>query len=263
MCGLLQTDSRVSRALNWLKLNYAYDENPNEGNWPFYYYYAWAFSKAMRLTSPASDLIGGVRNPVADGYSEETPSWYYDFAWHLTETQHVDGTFYNNPGEATSWTPAVDTMFAILVLEGAVGIPMQDTLTVYTGDVAGTVGSTITLRAILTNTQTGGPIDNEPIVFTLQGKTVTAVTGPDGVATTTMTLDPPAGSYVVQANFAGDISNRLNPSSDEEPFVVRIVDQVIPEVPLGTVLASASMIIALAAYFAVPRWRKRRQHYHP
>jgi squalene-hopene/tetraprenyl-beta-curcumene cyclase len=263
MCGLLQTDSRVDRALDWLKLNYDYDENPNEQNWPFYYYYAWAFSKAMRLTSPASNLIGGVRNPAADGYPEETPSWYYDFAWYLTETQHVDGTFYNNPNEAASWYPVIDTLFAILVLEGAVGIPMQDTLTVYTGDLAGTVGSTITLRAILTNKQTGDPIDNEPIVFTLQGRTATATTGPDGIATTTMTLDPPPGSYVVQASFPGDISQRLNPSSDEKPFLVRIIDQVIPEVPLGPVLASASMIIALTSYFAVPRWRRRRQQYHP
>jgi hypothetical protein len=263
MCGLLQTDSRVGRALDWLKLNYAYDENPNEHHWPFYYYYAWAFSKAMRLTSPASDLIGGVRDPAADGYPAETPSWYYDFAWYLTETQNVDGTFYNNPNETqASWYPVIDTMFAILVLEGAVGIPMQDTLTVYTGDLAGSIGATVTLRAILTNKTTGLPIDNEPIVFTLQGKTVTAVTGSDGVATTTMTIDPPVGSYMVQASFPGDISRRLNPSSDAKPFIVPL-EQVIPEVPLGTVLASASMIIALAAYFAVPRWRRRREYSNP
>lgn len=256
MCGLLQTDGRVDRALDWLKLDYDYDENPSEHSFPFYYYYAWAFSKAMRLTSPASDLIGGVRNPSTDGYPEETPSWYYDFAWYLTETQHADGTFYNNPHETASWVPGVDTMFAILVLEGAVGIPMQDTVTTYTGDLMANPGETATLRALLTDKLTGTPIDNEPIVFTLQGKTVTATTGSDGIATAFMLIDPPGGIYPVQANFAGDISRRLNPSSDTEPFVVPL-EQVIPEVPIGTIVASASMVVALLAYIAVPRWKRR------
>jgi len=263
MCGLLQTDYRVTRALDWLDLNYDYDENPNEHGYPFYYYYAWAFSKAMRLTSPASDLIGGVRDPAADGYPEEIPSWYYDFAWYLTGTQNVtDGTFYNNPAETNSWVPAIDTMFAILVLEGAVGIPMTDTVTVYTGDVVGFIGGTATLSAVLTEKETGAPIDNEPIIFTLQGKTVSATTGLDGVATAVMTIDPPDGVYVVVASFPGDVSRRLNPSSDSEPFTVPI-HGVIPEVPVGTIVASVSMIIALVAYVAMPKFRKKQMGINP
>jgi hypothetical protein len=258
MCGLLQTDSRVARALDWLALNYAYDENPNEHGFPFYYYYAWAFSKAMRLTSPASDVVGGVRDPVTDGYPEETPSWYYDFAWYLTETQHADGTFFNNPHESSTWVSGIDTMFAILVLEGAVGIPMQDTVTTYIGDVLRNIGETATLSAILTDKLTGDPIENEPIVFSLQGKTVTAMTGSDGIATATMVIDPPGGVYTVEASFAGDISRRLNPSSDSEPFTVPIAG-VIPEVPLGTIAASALMILALLGYFAFPKFRRGRK----
>jgi hypothetical protein len=34
--------------------------------------------------------------------------------------------------------------------------------------------------------------------------------------------------------------------------------QVIPEVPFGTIVASSAMIIALIAYFVVPRWRKNK-----
>jgi PKD repeat protein len=34
---------------------------------------------------------------------------------------------------------------------------------------------------------------------------------------------------------------------------------VIPEVPIGTILASASMIIAFAAYITVPKWRRKQQ----
>lgn len=220
LCGLPQNDYRVERALDWLDTNYDYDENPNEHNWPFYYYYAWSFSKAMLLTTPASDDIGGIRDPTADGYPEELPSWYYDFAWYLTETQHLDGTFYDNPNEDPSWTPYVDTMFAILVLEEAVAVPMADTVTTYTGDTSGNAGQLATLSAILTDEETGDPIDNEPLYFTFQGDTVSAITGLDGVATVTMMIDPPAGDYPITVSFPGDISRRLNPSSDTATFTV-------------------------------------------
>ena len=35
---------------------------------------------------------------------------------------------------------------------------------------------------------------------------------------------------------------------------------VIPEVPLGTIMASAAMIIALLAYVARPKWRRKRKY---
>lgn len=220
LCGLPQEDYRVNRTLEWLRANFDYDENPNQHGWPFYYYYAWSFSKAMLFTTPSSDKIGGIRDPTADGYPEELPSWYYDLAWYLTETQHPDGTFYDNPNEQPSWTPIVDTMFAILVLEEAVAVPMTDTVTTYTGDTSGNAGQMATLSAVLTEEETGDPIDNAPIYFKFQGKTISATTGPDGVATTTVTIDPPEGPYTVTASFPGDISRRLNPSEDSAPFTV-------------------------------------------
>jgi len=38
---------------------------------------------------------------------------------------------------------------------------------------------------------------------------------------------------------------------------------VIPEVPLGTIMASAAMIIALVGYFAIPKFRKRQTYVNP
>jgi|GEM_PF-5471643 len=38
------------------------------------------------------------------------------------------------------------------------------------------------------------------------------------------------------------------------------IEHVIPEVPIGTIVASASMAIALVAYFAVPKWRRKQKH---
>ncbi len=38
---------------------------------------------------------------------------------------------------------------------------------------------------------------------------------------------------------------------------------VIPEVPLGTIMATATMVIGLLAYIAVPRWRNKRRYVNP
>lgn len=38
-----------------------------------------------------------------------------------------------------------------------------------------------------------------------------------------------------------------------------LANGVIPEVPLGTIVASATMIIALVAYVTMPRWRRKQQ----
>jgi len=37
---------------------------------------------------------------------------------------------------------------------------------------------------------------------------------------------------------------------------------VIPEVPLGTIMASAAMIIALVAYIELPKWRRKRKYFN-
>lgn len=47
--------------------------------------------------------------------------------------------------------------------------------------------------------------------------------------------------------------------NDTSTSLMGIPFHVIPEVPLGTIVVSATMIIALAAYFAVPKWRRKRK----
>jgi PKD repeat protein len=37
------------------------------------------------------------------------------------------------------------------------------------------------------------------------------------------------------------------------------LNNVVPEVPLGTIIASAAMIVALVGYIAIPKFRKSRQ----
>jgi len=49
---------------------------------------------------------------------------------------------------------------------------------------------------------------------------------------------------------------QLNPDG----IITNPTFHVIPEVPLGTIMASAAMIIALVGYLAVPKWRRKREY---
>jgi len=55
----------------------------------------------------------------------------------------------------------------------------------------------------------------------------------------------------------------LTDTATAEITVYIEVAPVIPEVPLGTIVISASMIIALGAYFALPRLRRKSEYIKP
>ena len=151
LAGLETGNCNVQSALAWLNNNYSLDAdgqpsvyNPSHGNQGLYYY-MWAASKAfestiedgscdgqVRCANPRvckpesicgasclySEDIGGLRDPVADGYPDETPRWYYDFAWWLTESQDGNGGFTTGPKWGTNIT---STAFSILVLARSLG----------------------------------------------------------------------------------------------------------------------------------------------
>jgi len=120
LAGVHQTDERVQSVLAWLSDHYQYERNRVSGS---YFYYLWAASKGMEVSvrpqeaggGTFGDDIGGLRDPVEDGYPEEVPSWYYDFAWSLVGLQAEDG----------HWGPVhdvvADTSFGCLVLERSLG----------------------------------------------------------------------------------------------------------------------------------------------
>ncbi len=116
LAGVEPADARVQTVIQWLSDNYAYERAGVSGS---YYYYMWATSKGLEVSPrPAGvegglygDEVGGLRDPVADGFPDEAPSWYYDFAYTLTELQAGDG----------GWGSVHETAFACLVLERSLG----------------------------------------------------------------------------------------------------------------------------------------------
>jgi hypothetical protein len=80
------------------------------------------------LVSPDDGLGGAVyaesfgsRDPANDGYPEESPSIYYDAAFTLLGQQQANGAW------SGYYTEAVDTGFALLVLERSLGGACLDT----------------------------------------------------------------------------------------------------------------------------------------
>jgi len=60
-----------------------------------------------------------------------------------------------------------------------------------------------------------------------------------------------------------DPALEIIPSARVDGYVQQLPSPVIPEVPLGTIMASAAMIIALAAYVAVPKRRRKQAYVNP
>lgn len=123
LAGVSQSDPRVQKDLQWFLNNYSYDSNPPNKGATYYYYYAWALAKGLITCFDDGqgliyeDDVGMVLDPAANGYPEEIPSWYFDFAYHLVTTQNGNGAWSNGVGEGDFAVNA----FAILVLERSLG----------------------------------------------------------------------------------------------------------------------------------------------
>jgi len=124
LAGLPTGDQRLQSTLRWLDSNYSYSGDIVQHNgWAGQYYYLWAAAKAFEVTHDDgmnaglySDDIGGERDPVADGYPEESARWYYDFAYWLVTNQSGGGSW-----DTRSWDQTAATAFSILVLARSLG----------------------------------------------------------------------------------------------------------------------------------------------
>ncbi|MCB9525331.1 MAG: terpene cyclase/mutase family protein [Myxococcales bacterium] len=125
LAGLPTGDQRLQQSMAWLQNNYSYNSIRTINNWSSQYYYLWAAAKALEVTSDDgsgnfifSDAIGGQRDPAADGYADESPRWYYDFAYFLTDAQQGNGSWCDVGG---CWNRTSATAFSILVLQRSLG----------------------------------------------------------------------------------------------------------------------------------------------
>ena len=128
--------NQIQGAMTWLRDNWQYDGHtpaPQAGGGiSSYYYYLWAAAKALEVTDGndpnlvLAHNIGAARNPAADGFPEEPPTWYYDVAWSLVTRQGGDGSWPNNGNRGCWGNPGSDeydacTAYATLVLERSLG----------------------------------------------------------------------------------------------------------------------------------------------
>lgn len=85
---------------------------------------------------------------------------------------------------------------------------------------------------------------------------VTAPTDTNGEATFTYT-GISIGTDIIEASFVNSQGDTVTSNQVSKEWTP--IDKVIPEVPLGTVAASAAMIIALVAYATKSKWRSKQE----
>lgn len=126
LSGLPPENAGVQSALSWLQRNYIIDNNNRQGSRNSFYYYLWASAKAFEVATGNqagiiySDQIGGVLDPESLGYPEESPRWYFDYAWTLTSDQGPLGNWCVN--NIPCWSGSIPaTSYALLVLLRSLG----------------------------------------------------------------------------------------------------------------------------------------------
>jgi hypothetical protein len=126
LAGRPPEDQNVQTALNWLRDRYTYNNQNRGGSGNSYYYYMWASAKAFEVSvgnqagMTYSDQIGGVLDPASVGFPEESPRWYFDYAYFLTEDQGNGGNWCTSG--ISCWSNGIQsTAYALLILLRSLG----------------------------------------------------------------------------------------------------------------------------------------------
>ena len=129
LSGQSPDDLEVQQSLRWLQNNYTTNHlitSSYTNSWAnSHYYYLWASAKALEVSIGNtagllySDQIGGVTIPADVGYPEESPRWYFDYAWFLINDQKPNGSWCGNG--IPCWNSFSATSYALLVLMRSLG----------------------------------------------------------------------------------------------------------------------------------------------
>ena len=106
--GLQPDDPRVKAALDWIRNNYTFEENPGLGQ-QGYYYYLHAMARALRAS--------GI-DTITDSQGNQH-DWRSELIQALVSRQREDGTWANSNDRWEEAKPALATIYSVLALEEA------------------------------------------------------------------------------------------------------------------------------------------------
>ena len=164
--------------------------------------------KGVNVTITAEDALSGLRDM---GYSLDGTTWPR-YAPFLLSDVGLQPVWYKARDMAGNEIIKLD--YVEVVIPPAI----SSAEVTYSGDKAGVYSDTVNLEATLIDALTGMPIPDKLMVFTVGTQTVSAMTDINGIATSALVLDQPAGVYVVSASFGGDESYLALSVTDE--FVI-------------------------------------------
>ena len=103
--GVSSEDPRVLAAMNWLRRNYTFKENPGMGEAGLYYY--------LHTAAKALDALGNDEFVDADGVSHE---WRKDLTTVILSTQQSNGSWVNDNPRWLEGDANLVTSYALLAL---------------------------------------------------------------------------------------------------------------------------------------------------
>lgn len=129
LSGLPPENQSVQQALSWINQRYTFNNQGRTGDSRSYYYYMWASAKAFEVSIGNqagmlySDQIGLNAHlvPADLGYPEESPRWYFDYAYSLTEDQAAGGNWCAGGNSCWGHNGVQATSYALLILLRSLG----------------------------------------------------------------------------------------------------------------------------------------------
>ena len=165
--------------------------------------------KGVNVTITAIDEVSTVTDTA---YKENGGRWTR-YLYPVTLTEEGTVSFhYRAMDEAGNLVEKLEKIEVVILPA------MGETEISYTGDTMGVYSDPVNLEASLTDSLTGLPVAGKSIEFTVGAQTATALTDTEGLASATLVLNQPAGTYTVSASFAGDEGYLA--SSDSSEFLL-------------------------------------------
>ena len=223
----------------------------------------------------------GSFHPAAAIYDPGHP-WYDEIAsweWDLDNDGEFDdatgetvsaqwsteGTYFVGVRVTDSVAGAHDEKYTVVVVSAIHDVAVES---VTPSESVVTIGDEVTIDVVVSNLGDYAESFDVTVYYDSEVIGVQSVTDLDPGDTENLqfswdTTGVPVGTYTVKA--CADIvpGEIIVDNNCLETTVTVLPTHVIPEVPLGTVLASVTMIIALLGYAAVPKWRRKRQYINP